>query len=107
MIELDISKYDGYRHKVLSGAEAGAAMREKYNLNQLDKEDYRIILIIPDDVFSLNSSYFSGLFQKSLVTLGEAKFRDHYQFKCADIIRENIEDGILYILNTMNLLGDN
>lgn len=106
MKEYDISKYDGRKHKVLSGATPGNEMRALCKIDELDKMEEQARFIVPEDVFSLNSSYFSGLFQKSLKTLGEIKFRERYHFQCSEIIRENIEDGILYILNTINLLGD-
>lgn len=103
--KIDISKFDGKAHRVLSGADAGEDMRKRCELDRIDREEQQIVLEVPEDVISLNSSYFSGLFQKSLVLLGEQKFREHYQFQCTGLIRENIEDGILYILNTLNLLG--
>ena len=105
MNRIDLSKYNGRTYKVLSGAELGKEVRKALNIDTLDNQADAVTFYIPESVYSLNSSFFSGLFQKSISNLGEKKFREHYKFECAEIIHENIEDGIFYILNTMNLLG--
>lgn len=105
MDRIDLSKHKGKTYRVLSGAELGKEVRKTLNIDLLDNKTNIITFYIPNSVYSLNSSFFSGLFQKSIHDLGEKKFREHYKFECADIIKENIEDGIFYILNTLNLLG--
>ena len=105
MNRIDLSKHKKKTYRVLSGAELGREVRKELNIDVLDNQEGTVTFYIPESVYSLNSSFFSGLFQKSIRNLGEKKFREHYKFECNEIIRENIEDGIFYILNTLNLLG--
>lgn len=106
MKTIDLSKHQGRTYKVLSGVTLGEDVRKVLKLDSFDKNDEKIIFSVPDSVYSLNSSFFAGLFQKSLRVLGERNFREKYQFKCNDTIRANIEDGIFYVLNTADLLGE-
>lgn len=106
MDRIDISIYKNRKYKVLSGVDRGAEVRAEIGLNLMDSQENQVLFVIPPDVYSLNCSFFSGLFHQSLRQLGEKKFRELYQFECTDIIRKNIEDGIFYVLNTKNLLGE-
>ena len=45
------------------------------------------------------------LLQTQRKKLGEKKFREKYQFKCSELIRMNIEDGIRDAVNKANPLG--
>ncbi len=96
---------NGVNYKVLSGVELGETARRAFNLDLLDYQGNIVTFQIPDEVYSVNSSFFSGMFQKSIKNLGEKVFRERYVFECDDIIKMNIENGIANIVNTMDLLG--
>lgn len=102
---ININEIKGRKFKVLSGVDLGKEAREFFNLDLLDSQSNIVTFKIPDSVYSVNSSFFSGLFQKSIKTLGEKQFRIQYIFDCDDIIRLNIENGIFNIVNTLDLLG--
>ena len=106
MKKINLGDYDKGL-KVLSGVELGGAARKAYKLDERDKQGEKVGIIVPDYIYSVNSSYFSALFQKSLKTLGEKKFREQYIFECDEIIRRNIETGIFNIVHTTDdLSGD-
>lgn len=105
MDRFDLSKINNKKYKVLSGVNLGKEARAYFNLDLLDTQKNLVEIFVPDDVFSVNSSFFSGLFQKSLKSLGEKTFRERYKFDCDDIIRLNIENGIMNITKTFDLLG--
>lgn len=105
MDRLDIHDIYGKKYKVLSGRKLGEDARKYFNLDLLDTQRNEVVFVIPEEVFSLNSSFFSGMFQKSLKLLGEEIFRQQYLFECDDIIRLNIENGIFNITGTSDLLG--
>ncbi|MCK4258024.1 MAG: hypothetical protein KAX49_03550 [Halanaerobiales bacterium] len=90
--------------KVLSGREIGKKHRDKFNLNRLDKNNDTINIIVPDDLYSINTSYFLGLFGPSIRNLGEDQFRKKYIFQCDEVIRLNIEDGIELALKDSDVL---
>lgn len=97
---------NGKKRRVLSGVDFGEETRKLLDLDSIDNTDETVTFLIPDHVYSVNSSFFSGLFQISLKKFGEAKFREKYLFECDDIIRLNIEMGIFNIVSTLNLLEE-
>lgn len=99
----DLSLIQNKKYKVLSGVELGKKARQIFNLDVIDKNDEKVTFVIPEEVYSLNISFFAGLFQNSLVTLKEKLFREKYLFNCNEIIRKNIEDGIFYVLKTKDI----
>ena len=105
MDRIDMSVISGKKYKVLSGVDLGKRAREEFNLDLLDEQKNGVVFCVPEDVFSVNSSFFSGMFQASLKELGEKEFRERYKFECDDIIMMNIENGISNIVNTTDLLG--
>lgn len=106
MDRIDLSVIERKKYKVLSGVDLGKQARSFFKLNELDAQDGSVTLVVPNDVFSLNSSFFAGLFHDSIIKLKETGFREKYVFECTEIIRKNVENGIFYVLNTKNLLED-
>ena len=80
--------------RVLSGRERGVECRRKFEITRLDKSAERVIISVPRDIYSLNTSFFLGLFGESVRALGKDGFREKYQFDCDDIHWETIADGI-------------
>lgn len=81
--------------KVLCYRITGNIMRRALSLNDHDKDKSAILIIsIPDRILSVNTSFFLGCFEESVVNLGEEKFRNKYIFKCDEILMKSIEDGI-------------
>lgn len=105
---INLQKYRANEEKILTGRDEGKKVRESLKLDNIDNEDITVIVEIPNDILSLNSSYFLGLFQKSIMLLGEEKFRKKYIFRCErkSIIDINVEDGIQEALNNANALGE-
>jgi hypothetical protein len=80
---------------LLSGRDSGVAARQRFNVAKLDRGIGEISVLIPDEVFSLNTSFFLGLFGESVRVLGEDGFRKRYRFVCdEDVHRPTIERGI-------------
>ncbi len=102
---LPINEIDNKTYKVLSGKELGAKARAFFNLDLLDSQANTVTFTVPEEVFSINSSFFSAMFQKSIKTLGVSQFRKQYIFDCDEIIRMNIENGIFNISGTSDFLG--
>ena len=106
MNKMDISVIQSKKYKVLSGVDLGKAARSFFKIDDLDEQTTHVTVVVPKDVFSLNSSFFSGLFHDSIVKLKEEGFRRKYIFECTDVIKKNVDDGIFYVLNTKNILED-
>jgi hypothetical protein len=89
--------------RVLSGRSLGEAARKELDLDQKDKDDDLYMVIIPLKIYSLNASYFLGLFGPSVRLLKE-KFEKKYIFDCSDIIKKNVEDGRSRAIKESNAL---
>ena len=83
------------------GRDNGEALRTKYDLDSVDsKQQFPVRVIFPDQTTTITSSYFLGLFYKSIKTAGsKSKFYDRYEFQAPDHIMSDIdvaiEDGLM------------
>ena len=76
-------------------------------VEELEENNDYIKIIIPMDILSFNSSYFLGMFGKSVRKYGsKEKFLEKYKFECNEIVKININDGIMDALNNNNALED-
>jgi len=92
MIKIDLQQYKNSNSKILSGKNFGMQVRKKLELDKIDNIEEQVTIIIPSDIWALNSSYFIGVFGKSILMLGEENFRKKYLFQCSNnYILENIE----------------
>ena len=89
--EISLAKWRA--KKVFSGREAGYTCREFFKLDELDKAGTEITVTIPEEVYSVNSSFFLGMFGDSIRSLGKDRFRSQYQFVGKGISR-TLSSGI-------------
>jgi len=92
--------------KVFAGRERGKYWRKQFHLDELDKIEETVEVIIPDDIISLNISFFLNLFGKSVRTLGREGFVAHYHFKSDPILQPLIMQGIEQALKRSSALPD-
>lgn len=104
MLTIDLKQYIQNK-KVLSGRDNGVNLRKKLEIDKKENENDEIKIIIPQDVFALNSSYFLGWLGKSVRNLGKENFEKKYHFECNEIVKLNIEDGINDALNNIDVFG--
>lgn len=77
------------------GRSRGEMARQKYQLNNLDSSDVTVKVIIPPDTYSINSSFFLGMFGDSVKSAGSREaFLAKYSFQCSPLIMESIERDI-------------
>jgi hypothetical protein len=68
-------------NKIFSGRPRGEEVRRKANIASIEREeDVSIIVLIPNDTFTVNLSFFLGLFGESLQQYGRPWFEQHYSF---------------------------
>ena len=80
--------------KVFAGRERGKYWRVRFKIDELDTLPDRIEVIVPEDVISLNISFFLNLFGESIRKLGRDRFKEHYHFQNDPILTPVIEQGI-------------
>ena len=93
---IDFSKFGG---PVYSGRAKGELARTKLNLDAHDAQDCQARVIIPERTFSVTSSFFLGLFGKSVRHAGSGdEFLKRYRFKAPEIFEKTID---LFILRAL------
>ncbi|NJD03420.1 MAG: hypothetical protein FIA99_12695 [Ruminiclostridium sp.] len=101
---IDLNNYKVKDIKVLSGREKGEEVRRLTNLEEKEKEEKLIEIIVPIDLYSINSSFFLGMFGPSIRKFKEEGFRNKFRFKCDEVILKNIDDGISRALKESDVL---
>jgi len=80
---------------IFSNRITGECYRHNFSLDEKDNDQEQYVISLPLNTWSINPSFFIGLFLKSIDNLGETKFRDKYKFSCIEsYLFENIEQGI-------------
>ena len=105
MTKFNLQKYRRPNSKIYSGRDNGIAARKELKLNDFDKNDLSALVIFPKDTWAINSSFFGGLFETSVMSLREEKFRKKYRFQfdngdeLSPELLDNINQGIFDALN--------
>ena len=81
MEKINLLNFRSNGSKIFSGRDKGIDARKKLKLNELDSQEQKIEVIVPKDTWSINSSFFGGLFESSIINLKEDGFRKKYIFK--------------------------
>nr|DAS87786.1 MAG TPA: protein of unknown function DUF4325 [Caudoviricetes sp.]DAY16232.1 MAG TPA: protein of unknown function DUF4325 [Caudoviricetes sp.] len=105
---IDLKNYKNSNSTVFTGRPQGKDVREKLKLNELDKDDGVVNIIIPKGTTSFNPSFYLGLLYDSFKNLGE-DFDNKYKFVIEDddqeirrVIEANLEDGKRNAFNSLN-----
>lgn len=98
--KIKMKKYRNEGSRIYSGRPLGESVRIELGLNEKDKDSATYFFYFPKDTMSINSSYFGGLFEESVICLGREQFKEKYIFlfedgeELSDILKFNIEEGI-------------
>lgn len=103
-MEIDLSAYDG---PVYSGRSRGEALREKLALDHVDIDhNVRVHVTIPEDTYSVTSSFFLGLFGPSIVKAGSAgDFYAKFEISGKEAITERLASFVDRALQQKTLFG--
>ena len=97
---MDIIKLQAYRKpksKMYSGRDHGIEVRNKLKLDEKDRDEKK---------YTINSSFFGGLFSDSVIFLGKEKFKEKYNFlgengeTLKKTLVNDIEEGIYDAINS-------
>jgi hypothetical protein len=90
--------------KVFSGRERGKYWRQQFRLDELDRGQGNVVVLVPEDILSINLSFFLSLFGESVRLLGPDEFRHKYEFSSDPSLKPLIEQGIEQALKKSNVL---
>ncbi|MCM1179253.1 MAG: hypothetical protein NC347_03275 [Clostridium sp.] len=105
--DIKISPYRRSGAKIFTSRDNGINARSELDLDALDQKSEIINVLIPSDTWSINPSFFGGLFEDSIKFYGDA-FETHYIFLYNDksvlneALKKNIENNINYVRRSMN-----
>jgi hypothetical protein len=92
--------------KVFAGRERGKYWRKEFKIDELDTTEGIVEVLVPDDIISLNISFFLNLFGESIRKLGREEFKKHYVFKSDPILEPLIAQGIEQALKRSSALPE-
>lgn len=93
--------------KVFTGRDRGEYVRIKSNIDKIESEYDSVVIVIPDQVYSINPSFFEELFVNVVKKLGKEKFRAKFNFISeGDYNYERpLSEAILRILRKNTAIG--
>lgn len=99
MAEILLNRFIHQDETALVGRENGKSLRLAFtnkgiDLLAMEQTENPIVIVIPDEVVSVNKSYFLGAFADRVRALGKVIFNQKYQFKTSEHIHHKIEEAI-------------
>lgn len=100
---IDFRKIDGL---VYTGRDRGERLRDEFHLDDLDASDEVVEVSIPDNIYTISSSFFLGMFGPSVVKAGSKDlFYQRYHFKSPEFLREVVDGYVARALHNRNLFS--
>ncbi len=93
----------GIISKVFTGRDRGEIVRKNCRLDEIEKVAEQIIIIVPEDIYSINPSFFEELFVNVVKKLGKEKFLEKFKFEYNGF---NFEDKLVEAIDRI-LRDDN
>jgi hypothetical protein len=91
---------------VFVGRANGAAARRASDLDRLDEVDGEVRVVVPTDTYSVNSSFFLGMFGSSISHFGSVDlFFGHYTFECPAHILNSLRSAAARALSSRGTLA--
>lgn len=104
--EIRLGQFKRSEEKIFTDRDNGIKARKTLDLDKLEEENDVINVILPSDVWTVNPSFFGGLFEQSVKKYRD-KFWDKYIFLSTDnqelseSVKESIEYDFDYVLTHM------
>ena len=106
MKSVNIGMYKEAGARIFTDRDTGIRARKELELDRLEKIG-KITVLLPEDTWGVNPSFFGGMFETSIKTMGD-RFRQNYVFQYSDgtelndSLRENIESDYDYVMRGLN-----
>lgn len=101
-MNIDLKQLQG---RFLSGRERGREIRKARGIDNIDAENKNVQVIFPDEVELISSSFFLGMFGKSILQYASKnKFREKYKFVGSEKALKNFDTYIDFALQNKNLI---
>lgn len=106
--ELNMGDLVGVRGQPFTGFEEGKKARHYFDLSTIDTSpDTKVTIVFPEDTYAISSSFFRGMFEKSIVTLADADlFYNKYNFKMSNESFQVLAGLVVRTLIQQRMFGD-
>jgi len=79
--EILLEKYRTKGAKIFTGRDRGEYVRDKSKIDEIEKNNEQITIVIPNNLYSINPSFFEELFVNVVTKLGKEIFYKKFIFK--------------------------
>jgi len=91
---------------VFTGRPRGEQLRKKFHVEEFDNTDTQVEVRIPESTYSISSSFFLGMFGRSVVLAGSKdQFYKKYHFKSSPLFKGIIDTCVTRALQDKNLFA--
>jgi hypothetical protein len=90
---IDLDDVTSAGTQVYAGRQSGREARAAAQLDRLDEAGAIVEIHVPQDAWTMSSSFFGGMFGPSVERYGRDEFLKHYHFVGGDL-GEDIAEGI-------------
>ncbi len=99
---IDLSQLEG---PIYSGRDRGRSAREQFGLDELNLEEADVTVVVPQDTYSVTSSFFLGMFGPLLIEAGSTEaFLKHIHFDADDELGQQIGEYATRAFENKSLL---
>lgn len=79
----------------LTGHERGQEARHSFGIDDVDRRDESVTILVPDYIYTISPSFFQGMFGESVRKAGNRdKFLSKFKFVAPPIVNRQILSGI-------------
>lgn len=102
-----IDKQTNYKSKVFTGRDRGKDVREDSKIDEIESLNEKVVVSIPEDIYSINPSFFEEFFKNVVKKLGNEGFMNKFELKSnGDYdFKEELMEAIDRILNDATAIG--
>jgi restriction endonuclease Mrr len=79
--QISLETYRTKGAKIFTGRDRGEYVRDKSKIDKIENENEEVIIVIPDNLYSINPSFFEELFVNVVTKLGKENFYKKFNFK--------------------------
>jgi hypothetical protein len=91
---------------VYTGRDRGERLRLDFHLDDMDAHGDEVDVVIPDDTYTISSSFFLGLFGPSVIRAGSKDaFYSRYHFKSPAFLKDVMDGYVARALQSRNLFA--
>ncbi len=93
--------------KVFTGRDRGEAVRIESKIDEIENHYSEVFIIIPDNIYSINPSFFEELFLNVVLKLGKDAFLEKFKFTSIGNYNylKPLSEAIIRILRKKTAIG--